>query len=422
VPLRIVLAALIALIPAAAIAPVPSTTLIRGARVFDGSGEAPRVRDVLIRGDRVARVADRIGTAAEMVVEAAGMTLLPGLVDLHVHTPRDAFESAAGFAARYDPFVRRGVTGLNEFSVPPELVGRARQVAGLGPRVRLAIRIGVPGGHGSESEWTEPLTTNVSDPAEAREAVRAAAALRPDMIKAFADGWRYGREGDLASMDAATLEALATEARRAGLPVMSHTVTSAGLKRAARARLNAVAHGVGDAAIDDEAIRLMQRARMGYVPTLAAYEPLATRVLTAAEAQDLPEAARQAEANRRRRPVPEWEARRWAVMLDNVRRVHAAGLTIGLGTDAGVTGVYPGWASLHELRLLSRAGLSPAEALAAATRGSARIMDDTRGGRVRRGARADLLLVAGRPDETLDALYAIRGVWVSGRQVVGGAR
>jgi len=422
--LRLALAALVAAAAAGepATAPPRPTTLIRGAWVFDGDRVLPTPRDVLIRGDRIARIDARIDGAADVVVEAAGSTLLPGLTDLHVHTPRAAFEGAAGHTERYAAYLRRGITTVNEFSVPPELIATVRTFPGPAPRLRLAARIGVPGGHGSETEWTEALTATVSTPVEARDAVRAAAVLKPDMVKIFADGWRYGRAPDLADMDEPTLRATVRAAHARRLPVMSHSVTLAGLKRAARAGVDAVAHGVGDAAVDDEAIRLMRRHRTGYVPTLSAYEPLAARVLTAAERADLPDAAAGAEARRIAVPIPDYESRRWTIMLGNVRRVHAAGLPIAVGTDAGVSGVYAGWATRHELRLLVAAGLTPTEALRAATRTASGLMHDRGGGRVRRGAGADLLLVGGRPDRDLDALYDVRGVWVGGRQLVGAAR
>jgi len=422
--LGLALAALVGLAGASrpVAAPRPSTTLIRGAWVFDGERMLGGPRDVLIRGDRIVRVSARIGGSADSVVAGAGLTLMPGLTDLHVHTSSAAFPSQAGFVAAYDAYAQRGITAVNEFSVPPDRIAAVRGFRGPAPRVRLAARIGVPGGHGSETEWQEALTATVASPAEASAAMRDVVARRPDMIKIFADGWRYGRSADLADMDAATMRSVVRAAHAARLPVMSHTVTLAGAWRAAGAGVDALGHGVGDAVLDAATIRLMQRKRTGYVPTLSAYEPLSTRVLTEVERDDLSPAARSIEERRVAAPIPPYEARRWAIMVENVRRAAAAGIPIAVGTDAGVTGVHAGWATRHELRLLVAAGLTPAEALRAATQNAARIMRDPRGGRVRRGARADLLLVAGRPDQDLDALYAVRGVWVGGRQLVAGAR
>jgi len=410
------------LMTTAAQAPAPDTLLFRGARVFDGSGRAVRVRDVLVRGNRIARVAHAIRTRATRVVGGRGMTLLPGLDDLHVHSGPAAFDGAGAFAANYAAYPAHGVTTVNEFSAPRERFIELRRWAGpRTARVRLAIRIGVPGGHGTESARTEALTATVATPAEARVAMVEALAFRPDVVKVFADGWRYGRDRDRPDMDAGTLRAIVRAAHRRGVPVMTHTVTLAGLKRAARAGVDAVAHGVGDRPLDAEAIALMRRHGTAYSPTLAAYEPLAGRRLTPGERAGLTPDARIAEAARAGLAVRPYDARRWTVMRANLRAVRAAGITVAMGTDTGVTGVYPGWATLHELRLLVDTGLTPAEALRAATAVPARLMRERRGW-IRAGYPADLLLVAGAPDRDIEAIHALRGTWIGGVQAAGDPR
>ena len=420
---RILAALLLALAPAAA-APAKDTILIRGARVFDGSGSSARVGDVLIEDDRIAatgsRVTPPVGTT---IVEAKGLTLLPGLHDLHIHTGRRAFTTPEALTAAYAPYLLAGVTSVNEYSAWREALSAIRGLAAVAsaPHLQLAIRMGVPYGHGTESSFTDTITAQVTNPEEARAAVALALPYKPDLIKVFADGWRYGRDGDRESMDEPTLAAIVAAAHAAKVPVVTHTVTLAGAKIAAKAGVDAVVHGIGDALVDAELIALMKRSGMAYVPTLVVYEPQQDRTFGPREWAALRPDERAKEEQRRAEPyvpVQPYDAKRWGIMQENIRRLHKAGVTIGVGTDAGIGGVYHGAATLREIGWLTRLGFSAREALRAATSVSAGIIHQDGGhGRIAKGMRADLTLTGGRPDARIDDLWDVRRVWVSGREM-----
>jgi len=400
--------------------------LIQGARVFDGH-KAP-VRDVLVRGDRIVAVRRKVKPPADArIVDARGLTLLPGLHDLHIHTPSEAFASREAIADGYAAYLASGITSVNEYSVAGPMLAGIRALTGPDgaqvPHLQLAIRLGVPGGHGTESDFTNGITLQVTNPAEAHAAMARALPYRPNLIKVFADGWRYDdpERGNRASMNEPTLAAIVADAHRTGIPVVTHTVTLAGAKIAARAGVDAVVHGIGDALVDGELIRLMKRHRMAYVPTLAVYEPQQDRAMLPEEWRILRPRQRAREEERRAKPaaeVPPYVARRWEIMRENVRRLHNAGIPIGVGTDTGIGGVYPGWAALREIRMLVELGFTPNEALTAATATAARILRQGRGhGRIKPGQRADLVLTGGKPDERIADLYDVRHVFVSGREV-----
>src|ERR1043165_4560957 len=96
--------------------------------------------------------------------------------------------------------------------------------------------------------------------------------MKPDVIKVFTDGWRYGTAPNLTSMNVETLSAIVEEAHAGGVKVVTHTVTLAGAKIAARAGVDVLVHGIGDADVDAELIEIMKAKGTSYVSTLAVYE------------------------------------------------------------------------------------------------------------------------------------------------------
>jgi imidazolonepropionase-like amidohydrolase len=399
--------------------------LIRGAHVFDGTGAPAAPAEVLISNDRIVAVGPRLrAPRGTRIVDARGMTLLPGLHDLHTHLRSPGLGGPDDLGKAYAAHLLHGVTTAVDFSVSGEMLAPIREMTGSGavpaPNLSLAIRLGVPGGHGTERGWGDFFTIEVATPRAAELAMDRALPYRPDVIKVFADGWRYGRTSDLNSMDLPTLQAIVERAHQAGIPVVTHTVTLEGAKVAAAAGVDALGHGIGDALVDDELIALMRANGTAYVPTMVVFEPQQDRAFLPAELRRLAPPERAREEARLARPlaqIPDLEARRWAILSDNLRRLHAAGVRIGIGTDSGIGGVYQGSSAVREIRLFTELGFSPREALAAATSVSAGILRQSDHGRIVAGQRANLILVGGRPDQRIEDLYDVRRVFTGGREV-----
>ncbi|MGB5778020.1 MAG: amidohydrolase family protein [Allopontixanthobacter sediminis] len=402
-------------------------TLIAGARVFDGTGAPARVQDVLIDGDRIVAVGNRLDLPKGGAhVDGEGKTLIPGLHDLHTHLRSPAYDTPEDLGKAFAGYLLAGVTTVNDYSVSGEMIAPVRDLVrapnGLwAPHLRHAVRMGVPGGHGTEYGWGSFFTMQATTARAAHVRMPLALAYDPDVIKVFVDGWRYGRDGDTNSMNEPTLSAMVTDAHKAGKPVVTHTVTLEGAKMAAAADVDALVHGIGDAPVDSELIDLMRRSETAYVATLVVFEPQQTREFTSGEWAQLNPGERARESMvraRKQSPIRPYDARRWKIMRQNIARLKKAGIPIGIGSDAGIDGVYHGPAAVREIRWLTKLGFTPAEALVAATRTSAEIMhqaDDR--GTIAPGMRADLVLIDGRPDKRIEDLWKVSRVWVSGRAV-----
>ena len=401
-------------------------TLIRGARIFDGTGAPARPGNVLIRGERIVAVGSNLRPGrGTRIVDGRGMTLIPGLHDLHTHLRSPGFSAPDDLGKAYASHLVYGVTTVNDFSLSGEMLEPIREMTRPGgiaaPNLRLAIRLGVPGGHGTEFGWGDFFTMEAATPRAAELVMDRALGYRPDVIKVFADGWRYGRTPALNGMNLPTLTAIVKRAHAQDIPVITHTVTREGAKLAAAAGVDALGHGIGDALVDDELIRLMKANGTAYVPTMVVYEPQEVRGFAAAEWLRLRPQERAREEARIRggaQPIPELEVRRWEILKENLRRLKAAGVRVGIGTDAGIGGVYQGTSAVREVRLFTLLGFTPADALAAATSVSAGILRQSGDhGRIAPGQRADLVLVGGRPDERIEDLYDVRQVFVSGHEM-----
>jgi imidazolonepropionase-like amidohydrolase len=400
------------------------TTAITGALVIDGTGAPPRAATVVIRGDRIESVGGEVPAGAR-VVQAEGLTLIPGLFDLHTHLPYSAAADAPNdWGKNLKAYLLCGVTSVVDFGTYPETFEPMRRLIRdgvvAGPRIHLAARMTTPGGHGAEGGRGDFFSLEVITPREARAAVRRVLPYKPDAIKVFTDGWRYGAAPDMTSMEEGTLAVIVEEAHKAGVEVLTHTVTLAKAKIAARAGVDVIAHGVGDDAADEELIALMKSRRTTYAPTMAVYEPADRRPRPPLLATLLDPVARRV-LDRPRPPRPSDDdprARRWRFLLGNVAALRRGGVSFGAGTDAGVTGAFHGWSTLRELQLLVEGGLTPLEAITAATSAAARaIRVDADRGTIAAGKLADLALVAGKPHENIADIVNVRRVFLGGREL-----
>jgi imidazolonepropionase-like amidohydrolase len=396
---------------------------ITGALIVDGTGAPAYPGTVVIEGDRITAAGpDVVPPHGAQLVDATGQVLMPGLFDLHTHVT--ASGAVLGVAADWPKnlmaYLYCGVTSIADLGEYQENFDALRGLLASGgiegPRVAFATRFSSPGGHGAEAGRPDAHTHEVLTPREAKAAMaEVLRAPKPDLIKIFTDGWRYGTGKDMTSMDGDTIAAIVDEAHRAGIPVITHTVTAERAKVAARAGADIIGHSVSDVEMDSELTGLMRSKGTAYVPTLAVYEPKGGRPLTPllADVLDPVFAAKGSDAT----PSPA-QRNRFGILLRNIAIAKEAHIAIAAGTDAGMAQTYHGWATLRELKLLVQGGMMPLEAITAATSVSARALrvDGDRGS-IAPGKLADLVLVDGRPDQNIDDIEKIRAVYLGGRAV-----
>lgn len=378
---------------------------IMGATVFDATGAAPHLANVVIRDGRIAEVGPTVkAPRGAKVIDAKGQALLPGFFDLHTHwTPGGIPSTTPQIATAY---VSAGVTTVSDFNAAPESFAPRRQWLStlVAPHVNFAARMSTPGGHGAD--WADTATTKwVNTPEAARAAVKALVPYKPDLIKAFTDGWRYGVAPDNTSMDEWTLTALVDEAHKNNLKVFTHTVSVDRGEVAGRSKVDVITHSLQDRPLDAEAIAILKAGGTADTPTLAVYEPVKPGQPPRDPDED---------------PRVKQSFKKFDYALGNAKALHDAGVIIALGTDAGMPGTPHGVSTLHEMELMVRAGLTPSEALTAGTALSAKVINllDDRG-TIEVGKRADLVLIKGEPWKTIGDVRKTDRVFIDGKLVFG---
>lgn len=414
--------------PAAAApeAAAPGRFVVRGARVFDGI-RMLGLADVLVSGGKIVAVGGDLavppGTEA---VAGAGRTLLPGLIDAHAHSLGDTLRDALVFGVTTELDMFADARWAAKVKADQAAGGRLDE-ADLRSAGTLAT---VPGGHGTEYGFPIPTLTR---PDEAQAWVDARIAEGSDYIKIVVeDGKILGRP--FPTLDQATVAALVAAAHRRGKLAVVHTTTLATARAAIDAGADGLEHLFVDRLPDPGFGRFVAAHHAFVVPTLSVLKSVAGDGAGAALARDprlAPYIDPDNAANLERRyPERPGKTAIYAPAPAAVRQLEAAGARILAGTDAPNSGTAHG-ASLHgELQLLVEAGLTPTEALAAATSAPAAAFRLADRGRIAPGLRADLVLVEGDPTADVLQTRAIVQVWKLGvaadrdafRAEVAGAR
>lgn len=390
----------------------PGAFVIRGVRVFDGETVHEKV-DVHVDNGRIVAVGASLAVPDGIdEIEGTGRTLLPGLIDAHVHTWGSARQDALRFGV---------TTMLDMFTHPAQLpAARAEREsfdatdrADLWSAGYLAT---AAGGHGTQ--FGMPVPTPAS-----REGAAAWVAARKaegsDYVKiVLEDLHTYSADRSLPTLDRATAKALIDAAHAQGLRAVVHVSALEDARAALEDGADGLVHLFHDAPADAAFVALAKERGAFIVPTLAVVAGFSGRPSTL---QDDPALRPWLTAEHRgtlaaRFPAPA-QPEHLAAALESTRRLHAAGIVLLAGTDAPNPNTAHGVSMFDELALLVEAGMTPREALAAATAQAADAFGLAERGRIAAGQRADLVLVEGDPTADIAALRAIATIWKNGHAV-----
>jgi imidazolonepropionase-like amidohydrolase len=388
--------------------------LIQHVRVFDGTIVLDNT-SVLVEGGIIRSIgANIVPPPGADVVDGSGKTLLPGLIDAHTHTIAEAsLKQAPIFGV---------TTDLDMFTVPDSAAGIKKQqregklldYADLRSAGYLAT---APGGHGTEYGLKVPTLTQ---PQEAQAWVDARIAEGSDYIKVvYDDALEYGAKKPTPTLTKETLKALATAAHARAKLIVMHIGSLQQAIDAINAGADGLAHLFVGPVSDPDFGKLAASHHIFVVPTLSVLQTICGTKYDSELADD-----------RRLQPyLPPSEVTAMKNSFgmagktscegayEAVRQLKAAHVPILAGTDAGNPGTTQG-ASIHgEMELLVSAGLTPIEALRAATSATAAAFHLDDRGQIAVGKRADLVLVNGDPTTDIRNSRDIVGVWKAGQQI-----
>ena len=402
-------------------APAAAETILAGNLITDAASDPMGPATIVVEDGKIVSIArgiDRTATGAD-VIDLSDKTVLPGLIDTHVHLTGDPggdFWKEAVEPAEWGVVVgvknaaktvRAGFTTVRDVGSSEEsaFVLRRGTAEGLieGPRILASgPALSIVGGHGDVSGFT-PEVNLLLDPGftctgavECAEKVRLASQNGSDVIKITATGGVLSQQGRGlgAHFSQEEMRSIVDTAHSLGLKVAAHAHGARGIEAAARAGIDSVEHGTF---ADEAALTVMKEKGTYMVPTLLAFrgisEGLGQGVYT---------------------PVVEQKIR---MTLDQVGKAMAGakrlGVPIAFGTDAGV---FAHGRNAEEFEMMVDAGMTPREALASATTVAARLLDmESQIGRIAPGYSADIIAVDGNPLEDARALQNVNWVMVRGK-------
>jgi imidazolonepropionase-like amidohydrolase len=395
--------------------------IIVGNLISDPSAGSTGPAVILVENGRITNIAKGIANpfTADAVINLSSKTVLPGLIDMHVHLTGDPGGDFRDEAVDSDEWgvvvgvknaaltVRAGFTTVREAGSAQNTAFALRRGTAegkiIGPRIIAAgPPLSIVGGHGDVTGFRDEVLKALDSgytctgAVECAEKVRKASRMGADIIKITATGGVLSQQGRglEAHFTSAEMQSIADTAHSLGLKVMAHAHGARGIEAASAAGIDTIDHGTF---ADDAALKVMKAKGTVLVPTLMALEGVRKRIGKGIYTPTVEVKAKQAVETAGRQ----------------VTRAKALGVPIAFGTDAGV---YEHGTNAGEFALLIKAGMTPVEAVASATTVAAKTLGlENEIGKIAVGFSADMIAVDGSPLADVRTLEAVKWVMVRGR-------
>jgi imidazolonepropionase-like amidohydrolase len=411
----------------------PAATLFEGARLIIGDGRTVENGVVLVEGDTVTRLGARGSVAAPknaMRVDLAGKTIMPGMVLAHGHI---GYLKGTTFARenytrdniidQLNRYLYYGVVAMMSTGTDPgELPYELRNQPHPGALFRTAGRgLAAPDASTGNLEMRS-VPYGLATEEEARRDVRELAAQKPDAIKIWVDD----RNGSVKKLSPALYRAVIDEAHKRHLRVIVHVYYLADARDLVEAGADGFLHLVRDEEMDDALVARMKARRMFVTPNLSTSEAgtytgkpawLDDRLLAESASPAMIKKVADVYAARAGGQPRATATVSYQKQQRSLARLNAAGVTIALGDDTGIENTFYGYGEHHELELMVAAGMTPMQAIIAATRTSAELLKLDRLGMLGPGKGADFIVLDANPLENIGNTKKISKVYQRGLEV-----
>ncbi len=422
----------------------PGEVLLKNVILIDGTGSDPQAGvDIRIADERIAEIGSGLSLRFEgKIIDASGKYVIPGLIDTHVHldapvvfqlTPEEKTQ-----IIEHTPkaFLYNGVTTVLNVSSDTDWIFAQREAERRGkllaPRIYAMGRSLTP-----EGGWGSRHGGALADAGSARARALDYVARDTDGFKVMIEDG-LGASGTYVRMSDEMMQAISEIAKEHEVPIYTHAINLDEFHSAVQIGSRAIIHGLEDPIPEgDSILQDMLEQGVALVPTHSLWESFLRHDDAAADLDDpvlrasvphflldyMQDPDYRAEETRRflavaNMPVYEWAEKKIPVFLENILKAHRAGILLATGTDAGgpVGFNFQGYNTPWEVKLLVKAGLSPMEALVAATKNGATVIGiEDQLGTIEVGKLADLLVLRENPLDNIENIREIESIIYKGK-------